>query len=221
MRRRVQTEEVASKKLSRRERNAHLYNNENQVIRTSDLTLTPSKKPKRKRLHQKIKREPLKDVSLKDINEFLEEEKEKRLLENTQEFKRLKDDSLSVLNILNKEYIESKEETGEDKSFEEELEELLVDEDPSKNNSIREQISKKIEVTGEKEKLAGTGPTVYIEDGKLVNSFFTTGMDLSQSDFYNGIQKRNKGINILIALIIIVLIVLIGAALFFFKGDLW
>lgn len=168
-----------------------------------------------------------------DINSVLEEARKNRVISEDMENKRkLQNAEYSILADLNKKYVSKKERLGEDlekegiqelidtitsKTLARDLEELddekdlmsdlmatstLTELDPSE---LEEEIAK--EILNEKDE-----DEVVEEDGKLVNSFYTKSMDLSDQDFEfkEEIMQENKEKRKILILVVLIILVLIA-----------
>ena len=178
-----------------------------------------------------------------DINSVLEEARKNRIVSEDMEKKRkLQNAEYSILADLNKKYVSKKERLGEDlekegiqelidtitsKTLAKDLEELddgkdlmsdlmatstLTELDPSE---LEEEIAK--EILNETDE---DSDEVVEEDGKLVNSFYTKSMDLSEQDFEfkeEIIEENREKRKILILVVLIVLVLIAIGSIFILK----
>jgi len=179
-----------------------------------------------------------------DINSVLEEARKNRVVNDELEKKRkLQNVEYNILADLNKKYINKKEKIEEDlekegirelidtitsKNLAKDLKELEEDDgkdlmsDLMATNTLsnindinlEEEIEKEILVE-KKKKEDELSDEIVEEDGKLVNSFYTRSMDLSEQDFelrdeiVEEIKEKRK-ILILVVLIVIVIVAIIS-----------
>jgi len=179
-----------------------------------------------------------------DINSVLEEARKNRVVNDELEKKRkLQNVEYNILADLNKKYINKKEKIEEDlekegirelidtitsKNLAKDLKELEEDDgkdlmsDLMATNTLsnindinlEEEIAKEILVE-KKKKEDELSDEIVEEDGKLVNSFYTRSMDLSEQDFelrdeiVEEIKEKRK-ILILVVLIVIVIVAIIS-----------
>ena len=178
-----------------------------------------------------------------DINSVLEEARKNRIVSEDMEKKRkLQNAEYSILADLNKKYVSKKERLGEDlekegiqelidtitsKTLAKDLEELddgkdlmsdlmatstLTELDPSE---LEEEIAKEILNETDEE-----SDEVVEEDGKLVNSFYTKSMDLSEQDFEfkeEIIEENREKRKILILVVLIILVLIAIGSIFILK----
>ena len=178
-----------------------------------------------------------------DINSVLEEARKNRIVSEDMEKKRkLQNAEYSILADLNKKYVSKKERLGEDlekegiqelidtitsKTLAKDLEELddgkdlmsdlmatstLTELDPSE---LEEEIAK--EILNETDE---DSDEVVEEDGKLVNSFYTKSMDLSEQDFEfkeEIIEENREKRKILILVVLIILVLIAIGSIFILK----
>lgn len=178
-----------------------------------------------------------------DINSVLEEARKNRVVSEDMEKKRkLQNAEYSILADLNKKYVSKKERLGEDlekegiqelidtitsKTLAKDLEELddgkdlmsdlmatstLTELDPSE---LEEEIAKEILNETDEE-----SDEVIEEDGKLVNSFYTKSMDLSEQDFEfkeEIIEENREKRKILILVVLIILVLIAIGSIFILK----
>lgn len=194
--------------------------------------------------------EEFEESKVYDINSILEEAKKKRVIPDELEKKRkLQNVEYSILNDLNQKYINKKEKLDEElekegirelidtitsKNLSSDLKELKDLEEDSDDDlmsdllatntmnaiegiSLEEDIAKDILI---KETVKDDDDEIVEEDGRLVNSFYTRSMDLSEHDFEirDEIIEENKDKRkILILVILIILVVIAIVALFILK----
>ena len=174
-----------------------------------------------------------------DINSVLEEAKKNRVIPEELEKKRkLQNAEYSILADLNKKYISKKEKIEEEleregirelidtitsKTLAKDIDAALEDDDKDllsdlmatgtlsgmDDFNLEEEIAKEILAeTKENEDL----DEVKEEDGKLINSFYTKSMDLSEQDFEfkEEIVKENKEKRKILILIVLIILVILG-----------
>ena len=174
-----------------------------------------------------------------DINSVLEEAKKNRNIpEEVEKKRKLQNAEYSILDDLNKKYISKKEKLDEEleeqgirelidtitsrnlpqdlleKVKEEDDKDLMSDLMATSNLSSGEDINLEEEIAKEilakKEEQDDTVDEIKTEDGRLVNSFYTRSMDLTEHDFDIGeeeyIEHKNK--TKMIILIVLILIVI-------------
>jgi len=177
-----------------------------------------------------------------DINSVLEEAKKNRVISDEIEKKRkLQNVEYNILSDLNKKYINRKEKIEEDlekegirelidtitsRTLAKDIEELQEDDGKDlmsdlmatstltsiNNINLEEEIAKEILVEKNDNH---EDDEIVEEDGKLVNSFYTKSMDLTEQDFDFKEEiveetKQKRKILILVVLIILVLIAIVG-----------
>lgn len=178
-----------------------------------------------------------------DINSVLEEAKKNRVISDELEKKRkLQNVEYNILSDLNKKYVNKKEKIEEElekdgirelidtitsKNLAKDLADLEEDDGKDlmsdlmatstmstiNDINLEEEIAKEILV--EKNKKEEENDEIVNEDGKLVNSFYTRSMDLTEQDFELRDEiieegKVKRKILILVVLIIIVIIAIVG-----------
>ncbi len=184
-----------------------------------------------------------------DINAVLENAKQNRSEEVTEleSRRKLQNEEYNVLANLNKKYIDKKEKLNEElekegieelintitsNSLAQDIKDKLKDDEDTEedkdlmsdlmatnadlNVKIEEGMMKDIIEQEEKE----DSNTFVDEDGKIVNSFYTRSMDLSEQDFEikDEIEEENRARRkILILVVSIILIILVIAGLFIVK----
>lgn len=181
-----------------------------------------------------------------DINSVLEEARKNRVISEDMENKRkLQNAEYSILADLNKKYVSKKERLGEDLE-KEGIQELIdtitsktlandiEEEDDGKDlmsdlmatntltelhlSELEEEIAK--EILNEKIEEEVESDEVVEEDGKLVNSFYTKSMDLSEQDFEfkeEIIEENKEKRKILILVVLIVLVLIAIGSVFILK----
>jgi len=184
----------------------------------------------------------LEEEKVYDINSVLEEAKKNRVISEEMEQKRkLQNVEYSILADLNKKYISKKEKLEED--LEKEGIRELIDTITSKTLAkdieqieddgrdlmsdlmatgtlsgvgeidLEEEIAKEILVNEEDDE-------VVVEDGKLINSFYTKSMDLSEQDFEfkdEIVQENKEKRKILILVVLIILVIVAIVSIFILK----
>lgn len=179
-----------------------------------------------------------------DINSVLEEAKKNRNIPEEVEKKRnLQNAEYSILDDLNKKYMSKKEKLDEEleeqgirelidtitsrnlpkdlleKAKEEDDKDLMSDLMATNTLSVGEDINLEEEIAKEilakKEEQNDTVDEIKTEDGRLVNSFYTRSMDLTEHDFdideeYGEEHKTKVKMIVLIILIAIVIIATVG-----------
>lgn len=158
-----------------------------------------------------------------DINSILEEARKNRDDKDELENKRkLKNEEYSVLNDLNKKYIQKKEENQGAEEIDE-LKELIdtITSKPIKEEAddskdlLSDLIATNTEI--EPEDLAPTETMTTTANRTIDKSFYTRSMDLSEEDFDMGEEKKSSGFGraILILFVILVLLAIIGVVAYF------
>lgn len=183
---------------------------------------------------EKKQEKEIEEERVYDINSVLEEARKNRVVSEDMEKKRkLQNAEYSILADLNKKYVSKKERLGEDlekegiqelidtitsKTLAKDLEEAddgkdlmsdlmatstLTELDPSE---LEEEIAK--EILNETEE----DDEVVVDDGRLVNSFYTKSMDLSEQDFEfkEEIMEENKEKRKILILVVLIILVLIA-----------
>ena len=175
-----------------------------------------------------------------DINSVLEEAKKNRVLSEEVEKKRkLQNAEYNILADLNKKYISKKEKIEEEgirelidtitsRTLAKDIGEGEVDGKDLmselletgtfpgiKDVDLEEEIAK--EILSQSGKLDLEEDEVVEEDGKLVNSFYTKSMDLSEQDFEikEEIAEENKEKRKILILVVLIVLVLIAIASIF------
>lgn len=175
-----------------------------------------------------------------DINSVLEEAKKNRVLSEEVEKKRkLQNAEYNILADLNKKYISKKEKIEEEgirelidtitsRTLAKDIEEAEDDGKDLmselletgtfpgiKDVDLEEEIAK--EILSQSGKLDLEEDEVVEEDGKLVNSFYTKSMDLSEQDFEikEEIAEENKEKRKILILVVLIVLVLIAIASIF------
>ena len=175
-----------------------------------------------------------------DINSVLEEAKKNRVLSEEVEKKRkLQNAEYNILADLNKKYISKKEKIEEEgirelidtitsRTLAKDIEEAeddgkdLMSElletgtfQGIKDIDLEEEIAK--EILSQSGKLDLDEDEVVEEDGKLVNSFYTKSMDLSEQDFEikEEIAEENREKRKILILVVLIVLVLIAIASIF------
>ncbi len=183
---------------------------------------------------EKKQEKEIEEERVYDINSVLEEARKNRVVSEDMEKKRkLQNAEYSILADLNKKYVSKKERLGEDlekegiqelidtitsKTLAKDLEEAddgkdlmsdlmatstLTELDPSE---LEGEIAK--EILNETEE----DDEVVVDDGRLVNSFYTKSMDLSEQDFEfkEEIMEENKEKRKILILVVLIILVLIA-----------
>ena len=176
-----------------------------------------------------------------DINSVLEEAKKRRNIPEEVEKKRnLQNAEYSILDDLNKKYISKKEKLDEEleeqgirelidtitsrnlpkdlleKAKEDDDKDLMSDLMATNTLSVGEDINLEEEIAKEilakKEEQDDTVDEIKTEDGRLVNSFYTRSMDLTEHDFDIGEDgyEEHKNKTKMIVLIVLILIVVLA-----------
>ena len=175
-----------------------------------------------------------------DINSVLEEAKKNRVLSEEVEKKRkLQNAEYNILADLNKKYISKKEKIEEEgirelidtitsRTLAKDIEDAEDDGKDLmselletgtfpgiKDVDLEEEIAK--EILSQSGKLDLEEDEVVEEDGKLVNSFYTKSMDLSEQDFEikEEIAEENKEKRKILILVVLIVLVLIAIASIF------
>ncbi len=184
-----------------------------------------------------------------DINSVLEEAKKNRNIPEEVEKKRnLQNAEYSILDDLNKKYISKKEKLDEEleeqgirelidtitsrnlprdlleKAKEEDDKDLMSDLMATSTLSVGEDINLEEEIAKEilakKEEKEDTVDEIKTEDGRLVNSFYTRSMDLTEHDFDIGedeYEEHKNKTKMIVLIILIVIVILATISLFVLK----
>ena len=217
-------------RLSRAKKNAYLYDDINKKIGLEivDFDDRPNMNfksiisDKKEDFSSKVdlpslEKEP--EEKVYDINSVLEEAKKNRTEVDELEKKRnLKNEEYSVLSDLNKEYINNKDKKGAEVD-EEELQELI---NTITSNTLAKEVKDKelfsdLMATSSDLKLDDTDKSnneeikvEKTEDGKLINSFYTKSMDLSEHDFDMSDEFVENNSKLKIFLVIFIILVILG-----------
>ena len=178
-----------------------------------------------------------------DINSVLEEARKNRVVSEDMEKKRkLQNAEYSILADLNKKYVSKKERLGEDlekegiqelidtitsKTLAKDLEEVDDEKDLMSDlmatstltelnpSELEEEIAKEI-----LNEIDESEDEVVEDDGKLINSFYTKSMDLSEQDFEfkeEIIEENKEKRKILILVVLIILVLIAIGSIFILK----
>ena len=233
---------ISRPNLSRTKKNAYLYDEMNKKIGlevvdfdngskidlTSILKKEPKEIPKENNMPSSFEQKvPEEEEKVFDINSILEEAKKNRTeVDELEKKRKLKNEEYNVLNDLNKKYINNNKKGNE--VDEEQLQELI---NTITSNTLAQDIKEK-ELFSD---LMATNTSIDLEsidsddvskeievkkteDGKLVNSFYTQSMDLSEQDFDMSdefIERKSKMKIFLIIFVVLVILGIISVVIYF------
>lgn len=234
---------ISKPNLSRTKKNAYLYDDMNKKIGLEVVDFDNDQKVDLTSILKEESKEPPKEFNIPsktsetfeeenkvfDINSILEEAKKNRTeIDELEKKRKLKNEEYNVLNDLNKKYINNNKRGNE--VDEEELQELI---NTITSNTLAQDIKEKelfsdlmatstnleLEDTEEENTNKKTETEVKkTEDGKLVNSFYTKSMDLSEQDFDMSdefIERKSKMKIFLIIFVILVILGIISVVIYF------
>ena len=216
--------------LSRTKRNAYLYDDINNKIglevvdfdnKNIDLSsITKENKVIKKDIIPSNYEEDIEEKKVYDINSVLQEAKKNRTeIDELEKKRKLKNEEFNILNDLNQKYITAKDKK-KNEFDEEELKELI---NTITSNTLVQDVKYK-ELFSD---LMATNAKLELEDietdnndkdseietneeGKLVNSFYTKSMDLSEHDFDMSDEFIERKSKLKIFLIIFVILIIVG-----------
>ncbi len=195
--------------------------------------------------------DPVTEEKIYDINSVLEEAKKNRsATEEADKRRKLQDIEYNILNDLNQKYLSKKEKMEEDLE-KEGIRELIdtitsnaIVEEPKEevddgkdlmsdlmatnamtalsNEELQEEIAKEILVDDDNKSEEIDLNKTISDSGKIINSFYTRSMDLSEQDFElrDEIKEESKAKRRIIILVVLIILVLIAIVSFFVLKEI-